>query len=244
MHLNRFQFFSISAAFCFCLGAGCSQSKQPPQPQKAVGLSILKTNLEATKTRAAYDSLHFLLVENYSGLTETDRRILHETLEKNAIWSSATTCPATEPGTKLTLRGHLTDETGKPLPGERIHVFHTNNHGFYAPTDSISGGMAENDPRIEGFLVTDSAGGFEVRTIRPASYPKQYRGRTIPQHVHFVVAVTGFRAENFQVVFADDPAMTDEHWVSWAKKMRNPIVNLRPDGVGVLGEVRLVLLKN
>ncbi|MFN0016585.1 MAG: hypothetical protein ACKVU2_18740 [Saprospiraceae bacterium] len=168
---------------------------------------------------------------------------MRETLEKHAIWSSMSTCPATESGTQLTLRGQLTDETGNPLRGERLHVFHTDNHGYYAPTDSITGGMAENDPRLEGFLVTDSAGRFEIRGIRPASYPKKYMGRTIPQHVHIVAAVAGFRPENFQVVFADDPAMS-EHWETWAKKLRNPIVKLTLTDTGYFGEFKLVLLKN
>ncbi|MBC7775178.1 MAG: hypothetical protein H7246_07040 [Phycisphaerae bacterium] len=231
----------ISLAACFFLGSGACQ-RPHQKTEKDISLSTLKKNLQVEKSREAYDSLHFLLAEHYTDLTGFERRDLRETLEKYAVWPFETTCPATESGTKITLRGHLSDENGKPLPGERLHTFHTDHRGYYAPTDSASGRMGESDPRLEGFLTTDSTGGFEIRTVRPASYPKQYEGRTIPQHVHIVVAMAGKKEENFQVVFEDDPAMS-EYWVAWAKNLRNPIVKLSPNETGMSGEVYLVLMR-
>lgn len=241
MYYTTFRSLSTRTLFYLFSGIIACQS-ETPKTAKTSDFLTLKSNLETRKDQAAYDALHFFLVDHYMDLTGFERRELREALEKHAVWSIETTCPATEPGAKIILHGQLTDENGNPLPGERIHVFHTNYQGYYAPTDSASGKMGENDARLEGFLTTDSLGRFELHTIRPASYPKQYQGRTIPAHVHMVVAVPGFREENFQVVFEDDPAMTT-YWVAWAQKLSNPIVSLKMTETGNVGEVNLKLIR-
>lgn len=102
--------------------------------------------------------------------------------------------------------------------------------------------MMENDPRLEGFLTTDANGGFEIHTVRPANYPRQYKGRTIPQHVHLVTTADGFQVSALQVVFKDDPVM-DDYWVEWAKEAGFPIVTLVETPDGIIGEVDLKLKK-
>lgn len=242
MQLFSVRHIFISMAIGLFFGSGACQKPQQ-KTEQARPFIRLKKNLDHEKSRAAYDSLHFFLTEHYTEMSGVERRDLHETLEKYAVWSDASTCSAAEPGPRITLHGLLTDENGKALPGERLHVFHTDHRGYYAPTDSASGHMAENDPRLEGFLITDSLGIFELRSVRPTSYPRKYEGRTIPQHVHFVVEARGFNAENFQVVFEDDPAMKEQHWLDWAKKLRNPVVKLVPDGAEMSGNLQLVLVK-
>jgi protocatechuate 3,4-dioxygenase beta subunit len=66
--------------------------------------------------------------------------------------------------------------------------------------------MGEPDARLFCFLKTDENGNFEIRTIRPASYPMQYNGRTIPQHIHNNITARGYTGRNLQMVFEDDPA--------------------------------------
>jgi protocatechuate 3,4-dioxygenase beta subunit len=93
--------------------------------------------------------------------------------------------------------------------------FQTDSRGYYTPFDSAQNKMGEPDARLFGFLKTDANGNFEIHTIRPASYPKKYEGRTIPQHIHNNITAKGYANQNLQMVFDDDPAMND-YWRQWA----------------------------
>lgn len=222
-----------------CTIACQSQQGKPPDPSD---LSALKNNVETDESRVAYDSLHFHLTAHYTDLTTAGRSALRQALQKQAIWSFDVLCPADEPGAHIVLKGRVTDKNGTPLAGAHLHVFQTNHQGYYSPLDSITGSMRENDPRLEGFITTGVNGVFEIRTVRPASYPKKYKGRFIPQHIHINVAADGCEDGIFQVVFKDDPAM-DDYWVDWAKKAGFPIVTLVQTLAGPVGEVDLVLRK-
>ena len=90
-------------------------------------------------------------------------------------------------------------------------------------TDAATGKMGENDARLFAFVQSDAAGNVALKTIRPASYPKQYKGRTIPQHIHFDVSAEGYAPLKIQMVFDDDPAM-DAYWREWAVNLGYPVV--------------------
>ncbi len=190
------------------------------------------------KQRAAYDSLHFRLVEHYSELSAAEREHLRKTLKKRAVWPFEIMCPDSEPGMPLLLNGRLTDQKGYPVNGARVHIFQTNHEGYYAPSDAQTGQMQEQDARLDGHLTTDSTGAFRICTVHPASYPKKYQGRLIPAHVHLNISADGFHDLFVQVTFDDDPAMTDEHWIKWAESNQFPIVHVWP-GSPATGEIML-----
>jgi protocatechuate 3,4-dioxygenase beta subunit len=53
---------------------------------------------------------------------------------------------------------------------------------------------------------TDERGRYEFRSIRPAPYP----GGGVPAHVHYVVtARDGDDEQHFELVFDDDPLVSD-----------------------------------
>lgn len=232
---------SALIGFYLFLCAIACQSQQG-QPANSPDLSALKNNLETDESRAAYDSLHLQLTAHYTDLTTAARSSLRQALKKQAHWPFEFLCPASEPGTHILLKGRVTDENGAPIAGAEMHIFHTDSRGYYSPLDSVTGRMMENDPRLEGFLTTDANGGFEIHTVRPANYPRQYKGRTIPQHVHLVTTADGFQVSALQVVFKDDPVM-DDYWVEWAKEAGFPIVTLVETPDGIIGEVDLKLKK-
>ncbi len=221
-------------AICLCIFPLACQSQQ----RKAGDFEALKANLEIQQNRSAYDSLHFLLTEHYTDLNAEERKTLRKTLKKYASWPFETLCPDTEPGAKITLSGRVSDANGKGVPGAKLHIFQTNHEGYYSPYDAATGRMMEQDPRLEGFLTTDSSGAFRLHTIRPASYPKKYEGRLIPGHIHVIIHAEGFQECAVQMVFEEDPAMT-EHWVEWAKKSRYPIVKLEHSGTAAHGNVEI-----
>lgn len=228
----------LFVVFCFFLSHLSCQSPQ----RKATDFTALQSKLESDQSRQAYDALQFLLAEHYTDLSTEERKALRASLEKHAKWSSATLCPDTEPGVKLHLEGRLLNEKNQPVPGAKLHIFHTDSRGFYSPLDSITGRMLEQDPRLDGFLHTDEQGRFSIQTVRPANYPKKHEGRLLPQHVHVLAYADGYAVRPAQVVFTDDPAMND-HWLDWAKKGQHPLVQLEKTAAGLSGKFDLQLVK-
>ena len=138
------------------------------------------------RNQQAWQQLYTLMNENYIQLTAAERSRLRKILEQFGNWSTGTLYTAGEPGTKIIVKCHLMNTAGKPIANASLHVFQTDSHGYYTPLDSIEKKMGEPDARLFCFLRTDSNGNFLINTIRPASYPKQYNGRTTPQHIHLI----------------------------------------------------------
>jgi protocatechuate 3,4-dioxygenase beta subunit len=109
--------------------------------------------------------------------------------------------PAGEAGAPLTISGIVVDSEGKAIANASIYVFQTDARGYYSAANQ----NAEQTARIHGYLRTDRAGRFNIRTIRPGGYPNA----TIPQHVHFFVNAPGQSERVFEIVFEDDSRMTD-----------------------------------
>ena len=84
-------------------------------------------------------------------------------------------------GEVFTLRGTLTGRDGRPLAGHRIEIWQCDLNGNYMhPGDR---GSDRFDPAFQGFGhdITDDAGSYVFRTIKPTVYP----GRT--PHIHVKV---------------------------------------------------------
>jgi protocatechuate 3,4-dioxygenase beta subunit len=95
---------------------------------------------------------------------------------------------AGEPGEPLEVSGTVYEPDGStPAIGVGLFVYHTDARGYY------NARMDESDPRIHGWLRTDSAGHYSFRTIRPAPYAHQ----RMPAHIH----------ENYW------SARCPEHWI-------------------------------
>lgn len=106
-----------------------------------------------------------------------------------------------EPGEPMIVSGTVLAPDGRrPVSGVTVYAYHTDARGLYAR----DGGMM---PRLRGWMVTDAAGRYEVRTIRPAPYPN----RSIPAHVHFNAWGPGYPRQWFeQLEFEGDRLVTDE----------------------------------
>jgi protocatechuate 3,4-dioxygenase beta subunit len=227
----------------FLCCATLQQAWAQVQARKTNQVANQIAHLEKSHSRSDYEILHALLSEHYSELSQEERESLRQALRKNANWANETLCTANEKGTKVTILGRVIDAKGQPIAGAHLHLYHTDAKGFYSPSDATTGKMNEQDPRLEGFLTTDHNGSYAFTTIRPASYPKPYQGRLIPQHIHINITAKGYAAALFQMVFADDPAMND-YWVDWAKKANFPIVILEYAKTGVRGNKDLTMTKN
>jgi len=83
------------------------------------------------------------------------------------------------------LDGQVVDTAGRPLAGARIEIWQCDANGrYHHPRDP---GRVPRDDSFQGYGrdVTDGAGRYRFRTIRPVPYP----GRT--PHIHFAVHGAG-----------------------------------------------------
>ncbi len=116
--------------------------------------------------------------------------------------SSGDVASLAEPGERLEVRGVVYAADGRtPVADASVYVYQTDARGYYRPDDA----MGNRDPRLYALLRTDAQGRYSYRSIRPASYP----GTRVPQHIHYEVTAEGHGSRIFEIVFEDDPFVTD-----------------------------------
>jgi len=137
--------------------------------------------------------------------TDPDRRLeLKQLLERHTGAHHVTMVDPYEPGRRIRLAGRVVDaDSGAPLGGARVYLFHTDAHGEYRPGVDAGGGAG--NPRLFAFVVGDADGAFTVDTILPERYPDT----TIPRHVHYEVTAEGRAPFTGQCYFAEDPNLGD-----------------------------------
>jgi protocatechuate 3,4-dioxygenase beta subunit len=129
-----------------------------------------------------------------------------------------------EPGARMVVTGRMLTRDGRPAPGERVGVYHTDASGQYGTHPTRRSYPPARDARLSGWLVTDAAGRFEIRTIRPGLYP----GGGTPAHIHFIVGGSG----NYEIRFDDDPVLrrAGRHPAEGSRVQVRPV---RKDATGV-----------
>jgi len=146
--------------------------------------------------------------------------------------SSGAVAPADEPGERLEVSGAVYAADGRtPVAGASLYVYQTDARGHYRPDDA----MGNRNPRLKLLLRSDANGRYAFRTIRPGSYP----GTRVPQHIHYEVAADGHESRIFEIVFDQDPLVTD----AIRRRAAEPgsIYSVRRiergrDGVGILSQ--------
>jgi protocatechuate 3,4-dioxygenase beta subunit len=158
--------------------------------------------------------------------------------------SSITLVSDSEPGQRLTIHGRVTGEGGKPVASARLHIYQTDASGHYTPDKP----MDEPHARLAGWLRTGKDGRFELHTIRPGGYPKAVRlgdrERKIPAHIHMDVTADGYGPRKVQVVFSDDPLLSDPYWQEWVRKQGHPVVTVSQSTAGQVALLELGLRRS
>jgi protocatechuate 3,4-dioxygenase beta subunit len=97
------------------------------------------------------------------------------------------------------LSGNVFDTAKRPLRGVQIEIWQCDANGrYHHPRDSASRPL---DANFQGYgrVVTDEAGGYFFRTIKPVPYP----GRT--PHIHFRLSGSGIADFATQMYIAGHP---------------------------------------
>jgi protocatechuate 3,4-dioxygenase, beta subunit len=117
--------------------------------------------------------------------------------------SSGEVAPSSEPGQRLAVSGVVYAADGRtPIASASVYVYQTDARGYYRPDDA----MGNRNPRLMALLRTDGQGRYSYGTIRPGSYP----GTRVPQHIHYEVTADGHGTRIFEIVFEDDPFMSQQ----------------------------------
>ena len=117
-----------------------------------------------------------------------------------------------EPGTRIHLSGTILDPNGKPAPGVKMFLYHTDATGYYS--------RPVNNPRqarLHGTLWSDALGQYSFHTIKPAHYGDV--SSPPPMHIHIHL----------------QPPDLPEHWVESFYFEGDP--RLRMEDVNRTGEL-------
>ena len=152
---------------------------------------------------------------------DPDRRPqLFDLFKKYVTTDTVQMIDALEAGRRIRLSGRLVDmQTGKPIPGALMQMFHTDASGEYRPGMDAGGGAG--NPRLWGFLRTNTKGGFTINTIMP----ERYTNSSIPRHVHYKAWADGYPDLTSECFFDSDPNL-DEGTRKSAPSRNFPIVKL------------------
>jgi protocatechuate 3,4-dioxygenase beta subunit len=142
----------------------------------------------------------------------------------------ATLAGADEPGERMIVTGTVYRSDGTtPAAGAIVYAYQTDKGGEYH--------IKPGGPRLQGWARTDSAGRYELRTIRPGAYPS----RNTPAHVHFQLWDGGLpRQWNEDLRFQDDPLVPDSEksrsaaagrfaWVASPRRDANGVLHVTHD---------------
>jgi protocatechuate 3,4-dioxygenase beta subunit len=108
--------------------------------------------------------------------------------------------PRAARGQPLLLEGTVRGRDGAPLAGARVQIWQADENGIYLHPGQPR--LSERDQGFQGFgaTVSDNAGRYAFRTIRPGLYP----GRT--RHIHVrATSPDGRRELTTQAYFPDSP---------------------------------------
>ena len=155
-----------------------------------------------------------LLNNGNNGQTETQANMLgpfwRDDQPRSANGDSLVRSPTPGPG--LLVRVYLEDGNGHSVAGAEIDVWHSSPEGLYENQDSTQAEM-----NLRGRFVSDDAGHFHFRSVKPAGYPIPVDGPVgelvratrrhnfRPAHLHFMVYKPGFKTLVSQVYSPDDP---------------------------------------
>ena len=134
-----------------------------------------------------------------------------ETLESTMIIPSEG-----ETAEELIITGTIFKVDGKtPYQNVILYAYHTDSKGYYSKSGNETG-VQKWHGNLHGWCITDSAGRYTIKTIRPAPYPNN----SIPAHIHSAVKLPDNSMLHINdFVFSDDPLINEEYKSSFEREI-------------------------
>jgi catechol 1,2-dioxygenase len=120
-------------------------------------------------------------------------------------------------GEVLFMQGEVRDQSGNPVAGAVVDVWHANTRGNYSHFDP-----QQAPYNLRRRIVTDSKGRYRFRSIMPSGYSTPPGGSTEqllfavgrhgnrPAHIHFFVEAKGYRHLTTQINIEGDPYLFED----------------------------------
>ena len=123
-------------------------------------------------------------------------------VDNDLLFREGRTQPAE--GDIIYVEGRVRDQTGRPVAGARVEIWQANNYGRYNHPRHANSDL-RLDPNFLGFghTLTDKAGAYRFRTIKPAPYPDSASWLR-PPHIHFAIFPKGGAEWTTQMYFAGE----------------------------------------
>jgi catechol 1,2-dioxygenase len=121
------------------------------------------------------------------------------------------------PGAPLFFTGRVVDGQGNPVAQANVDVWHASTRGLYENQDPT-----QAEWNLRGRFLTDAAGIFRYRSIKPAGYPVpaggpteqllkvQHRHPFRPAHLHALIYKEGYKTIPTQTYSGDDETLESD----------------------------------
>ena len=154
-----------------------------------------------------------LLNNGNNGQSETQANMLGPFWRDNQPLSASgeTLVRSPTPGPGLVVWASIQDQNGDPVAGAEVDVWHSSPQGLYENQDPEQAEM-----NLRGRFISDSAGCFDFRSVKPAGYPIPIDGPVgelvratrrhnyRPAHLHFMIYKPGYKTLISQIYTPDD----------------------------------------
>ena len=136
-------------------------------------------------------------------------------------------------GERLRIEGKVLDADGKPVNDAAVEIWQANSHGKYASPEDPQDKPVEQAFRGYGRSLTDDAGNFRFRTIKPGRVPGP-DGKPQAPHLTVTIFMRGLLKQlQTRMYFPDDAANADDAVLKLvpAERRATLVAKTRSDGV-------------
>ncbi|HEX7220215.1 MAG TPA: protocatechuate 3,4-dioxygenase subunit alpha [Burkholderiales bacterium] len=136
-------------------------------------------------------------------------------------------------GERVRIEGKVFDADGKPVNDAAVEIWQANAQGKYASPEDPQDKAIEPGFRGYGRSLTDDAGAFRFRTIKPGRVPGP-DGKPQAPHLTVTIFMRGLLKHlHTRIYFPDDPANADDPVLKLvpAERRATLIAKKRSDGV-------------
>ena len=138
--------------------------------------------------------------------------------------------PAGVAGQRVRIEGRVLDGDGKPVNDAAVEIWQANSHGRYASPEDSRDAPLERGFRGYGRSLSDDAGAFRFRTIKPGPVPGP-DGKLQAPHLLVTVFMRGLLKQLVtRMYFPDEPANADDAVLALVPAQRRGTLVARRSG--------------